>query len=129
LDELLLALRSQTEPGDGIFFYNQDLSTTSQSLSVRYQALRPLVYSYRDSGILGYGNRDELTNWYGITRQVDEIRLEEDVALKIARIIPLAEELSAKYVVLDFALPQTGLEDPALQVVLQNEVYTLIKLP
>jgi O-antigen/teichoic acid export membrane protein len=128
MDELLLALGSETQPGDGIFFYNQDLSATSQSLSVRYQAYRSLVYSYRDSGILGYGNRDALLSWYGITRRVDEIRLELDAGEKLARIILLAEELSSDFLIIDFAITPEQLKDLPITVVMQNEEYTLIRL-
>ncbi len=51
IDELLLTLKTQSLPGEGVFVFNTDTTLITQSLSVRYAALRPLVYSPRDLGI------------------------------------------------------------------------------
>ena len=41
IDELIATLRTQTQPGEGVLFFNEDPAYTSQTLSVRYAALRP----------------------------------------------------------------------------------------
>lgn len=128
LDELLGNLRTESSPGQGVFFYNQDLSATSRSLSVRYIALRPLVYSYRDSGILGYSNRSKLPSWFQTTNQVTEIRAEADPDKRLMKIIPLAQELSAEFLIIDFQVPQDVLTDLPVSVVLQNTDYILLRL-
>lgn len=128
LDELLVTLRTDTQPGEAVFFYNQDLSTTSQSLSVRYTALRPLVYSFRDSGILGYGVRSELPGWLATTQLVDAIRATVDPIERISMLIPLAQDLSADYLIIDFGIGSGALDDLPVMVLMQNETYTLLKL-
>jgi len=129
LDELLTSLREQTQPGEGVFFYNQDLAATSQSLSVRYAGLRPLVYSYRDSGILGYGDRAGLPAWLEITGQVAAIRLLSDPGERASRLLLLAAELSAGTLVIDFELSPEALASLPGTVLMQNDTYTLLQLP
>ena len=38
IDELLATLRTETQPGEGVFFFNEDTAYVSQSLSVRSAA-------------------------------------------------------------------------------------------
>jgi hypothetical protein len=128
LDELIIALRTQTQPGEGIFFHNQDISATSQSLGVRYEALRPLAYSYRDSGILGYSSRSALPDWLETTRQVEAIRTMVDAQERVTSLIPLAERLGASYLIVDFEITSQDLEGLPVTVLMQNEVYTLLEL-
>ncbi len=128
LDELVGVLRTETQAGEGIFFYNQDLSATSQSLSVRYAALRPLVYSYRDSGILGYSSRASLPDWLETTLEVDAIRAATDPQERLARLIPLAKSLEAGYMIIDFEITPEMLNDLPVTVVMQNDMYTLLEL-
>jgi hypothetical protein len=128
LDELILTLRTQTQPGEGVLVFNQDTAYVSQSLSVRYSALRPLVYTSRDSGILGYSNRSALPDWLTTTRQVDALRGMTDARERLAGLVPLAEELGASYLVVDFDVTQQMLNNLSANAVMQNEGYLLLKL-
>ena len=65
IDDLIATLRNQTQPGEGVLFFNEDPAYTSQTLSVRYAALHPMVYTERDSGILGYADRAALPSLAG----------------------------------------------------------------
>ena len=129
LDELILTLRVKTEPGDGVLVFNENTAYTSQSLSVRYSAQRPLVYTLRDSGILGYSDRAALPVWLATTRQVNAIRAMTDPAQRLDELVPLAEQLGAAYLVVDFAVPPDALARLPVMVVMQNDGYLLLKLP
>lgn len=129
LDDLILALRDKTVPGASVLFFTQDPGRTSQTLTVRYLALHPLVYTPRDVGLLGYGNRAALQSWLATTRQVEALRLETDETARLSGIVSLAQSLGADYLALDFVPPAETLEWLPITLVLQNEVYTLLKLP
>ncbi|MFH1523842.1 MAG: hypothetical protein ABIF04_02660 [Chloroflexota bacterium] len=128
LDELILTLRTETKPGEGVLVFNENATYTSQSLSVRYSALRPLVYTLRDSGILGYSNRAALPGWLATTRQMDAIRSLPDPMQRLDELVPLAEQLDAAYLVVDFAVPPEAMTNLPATSVMQNDGYLLLKL-
>ncbi len=128
LDELILTLRSETQPGEGVLVFNEDTAYTSQSLSVRYAALRPLVYSLRDSGILGYSDRSALPGWLETTQQMDSLRAMTDPQARLAGLVPLAVSLNADYLVVDFQVAPETLSSLPVTVVMQNEGYILLQL-
>ena len=128
VDDLITALRTETQPGEGVFFFNADPSTTSQTLSVRYAALRPLVHSTRDSGILGYANRPALPAWLAVTRQVEAIQGMTDPQARLTKLVPLAEGLHARYLVIDFPIQPQMLAGLPVRVLMQNEGFTLFAL-
>ena len=62
--DFITALRTQTPEGARIFNFNQDDKNTTNALSIRYDALRPLVYTVRDAGLFIYANRrPSKTGW------------------------------------------------------------------
>ena len=93
LNELILTLRNRTKPGEGVLVFNEDTAYVSQSLSVRYSALRLLVYTLRDSGILGYSDRSALPGWLATTKQMDNLRAMTDPQERVAGLVPLAKSL------------------------------------
>jgi O-antigen/teichoic acid export membrane protein len=128
IDGLIAALRTQTQPGDGVLFFNEDTATTSQTLSVRYAALRPLVYTSRDSGILGYADRSALAAWLETTAQWESLRAMADPQERLKGLVPLAENLKADYLVIDFEVAPETLASLPVTVVMQNNGYILLKL-
>jgi O-antigen/teichoic acid export membrane protein len=128
LNELILTLRSQTQPGEGVLVFNQDTAYVSQSLSVRYSALRPLVYTLRDSGILGYSNRSALPGWLATTQQTDSLRAMTDPMQRLEGLVALADSLRADYLVVDFDVPPEKLSHLPVSVVMHNDGYILLKL-
>lgn len=129
LDELLTGLQVQTRPGESVLFFNQEEAHTSQTITVRYIALRPLVYTRRDVGLLGYGNRSALEAWLETTRQVEALRAAPDEAGRLAGIVHLAQSLGADYLALDFAPAPEALAELSMRLLVQNEGYTLLQLP
>jgi O-antigen/teichoic acid export membrane protein len=128
LNELLLTLRTQTQPGEGVLVFNDNTAYVSQSLSVRYAALRPLVYTLRDSGLLGYSSRSALPGWLATTKKMDSIRAMTDTQERLAGLVPLAKKLGAIYLVVDFDLEPEMIRVLPVDVVMQNEGYLLLKL-
>jgi hypothetical protein len=128
LNELVLTLRTRTQPGEGVLVFNQDTAYVSQSLSVRYAALRPLVYTLRDSGILGYSNRSALAGWLATTRQMESVRAMTNPGERLAGLVPLADSLGAAYLVVDFTVPQEVLGSLPASVVMKNDGFILLKL-
>ncbi|MBE3038965.1 MAG: oligosaccharide flippase family protein [Chloroflexi bacterium] len=128
IDDLIVALRTQTQPGEGVLFFNEDTAYTSQTLSVRYAALRPLVYTLRDSGILGYSNRSALPGWLATTNQMESLRAMTDPQERLEGLVPLAVSLKADYLVIDFEVAQEILASLPVIVVMQNDGYILLKL-
>jgi O-antigen/teichoic acid export membrane protein len=128
LNELILTLRTQTQPGDGVLVFNEDTAYVSQSLSVRYAALRPLVYTLRDSGILGYSNRSSLSGWLATTKQMDTLRSMADPQKRLEGLVPIADGLGANYLVVDFHVTPETLTALPVRLVMQNSGYILLKL-
>ena len=128
IDNLIVTLRTQTQPGDGVLFFNEDTANTSQSLSVRYAAMRPLVYTLRDSGILGYSNRSALPGWLATTYQMEALRAMTDTQERLDGLVPLAVRLNTDYLVIDFKVTPETLAGLPVTVVMQNDVYLLLKL-
>jgi len=128
IDELIATLRTQTQPGEGVLFFNQDPATTSQTLSVRYAALRPMVYTSRDSGILGYADRSALPAWLETTELWESLRAITDPQERLEGLVPLAVSLKADYLVIDFEVAPEILASLPVIVVMQNDGYILLKL-
>jgi hypothetical protein len=128
IDNLIVSLRTQTQPGDGVLFFNEDPAYTSQTLSVRYEALRPLVYTSRDSGILGYADRSALPAWLMITKQWEALRAKTDPQERLKGLVSLAGTLKAEFLVVDFDVPpQIFTNLPATLLVKENG-YFLLKI-
>ena len=108
--------------------FNEDTAYVSQSLSVRYAALRPLVYTLRDSGILGYSNRSALPGWLATTKQMDTLRAITDPQKRLQGLLPLTASLGASYLVVDFDVSAEMLLNLPVSVVMQNDGYSLLKL-
>ncbi len=128
IDDLISALRTQTQPGEGVLFFNEDAAYTSQTLSVRYEALRPLVYTSRDSGILGYADRSALPGWLTTTKQWEALRGLTDPQERLKGLVSLAVSLKANYLVIDFNVSPQIFPSLPVTVVMQNEGYILFKI-
>lgn len=124
----IIALRKQTPPGSKIFNFNQNDNSTSNALSIRYNALRPMVYTVRDAGLFLYSNRAAYTDWLPTTRQVDAIQLLTDPNQRLARLVPIAQQYKADYLSVDFSLEGVDLTDYPVELVWKNNTYTLLKL-
>ena len=127
-DGMLLALRNQTPVGTCVFDFNEDARFNSNTLMVRYSALRPMVYTIRDHGILSYANRAALPDWLRTTQQVEELQTLTSAALRLERLIPLAKGLGAEVLVVDFKLSEKLIAAYPVDIMFKNETYTILNL-
>ena len=125
---LITTLRSQTPDGARIFSFNESESSTSNMLSIRYDALRPMVYTVRDAGLFIYADRSAFKTWLETTQAVDNIRALDDPGARLTKLEPLAKSLHADYLVVDFAVTPEQISAFPLDLVWQNDTYTLLKL-
>lgn len=125
---MITALRSQTPDGARIFSFNESENITSNMLSIRYDALRPMVYTVRDAGLFIYADRSVFKDWLEITRQVEGIRIMKDPAARLAQLAPLAKSLKADYLVIDFPATPAQIAAFPLELVWQNDTFTLARL-
>jgi hypothetical protein len=126
--DFIIALRTRTPEGARIFNFNQEDKSTSNALSIRYDALRPLVYTVRDAGLFIYANRAAFKDWLTLTQQVDAIQLLTDANEKLRRLVPLAQGLQADYLALDFPLSGVDISAYPLELTWQESGITLFKL-
>jgi hypothetical protein len=73
------------------------------ALQVRYAALRPVVYAYKDGGSFAFSNYDALLKWYEIHKKLGRInRAGYSPAELEQTIAPIARELDADYILVYF---------------------------
>ena len=82
---------------------------------MRYAALRPMVYTERDSGILGYADRPALPAWLATTKQWEALRAMTDPQERLKGLVTLADSLKADYLVIDFDVHPADICQPACQ--------------
>ena len=125
---LITTLREQTPLDARIFSFNESESSTSNMLSIRYDALRPLVYTVRDAGLFIYADRTAFKTWIETTQTMDSIRAQQDPTARLEKLVPLAESYHADYLVVDFKVTPDQIAAFPLDLVWQNDTYTLAKL-
>jgi len=72
---------------------------THNTLAIRYVALRPVVYSYKDGGILSYTNPVALVEWYCKHTTMQRILKERDPAQRLRELLEYAKTLSVQYII------------------------------
>jgi hypothetical protein len=90
--------------------------------------LRPMVYTTRDSGILGYANRSALPAWLEITEQWESLRAMTDPGERLSNLIDLAVSLKADYLVIDFNVSPEILTNLPVTLLMRNEGFILLKI-
>jgi hypothetical protein len=122
--EAIMAVRRLTPPKARMLVYDFD----ELELAVRYGALRPVVYSWRDSGVLSYANHKALFKWLQTQETYQEIRENEDQVARSNDLLGLAETLDAEYLLINLdEIPSEYLSD-AGEETWSNERYSLIRL-
>jgi hypothetical protein len=73
------------------------------ALQVRYAALRPVVYAYKDGGSFAYSNYDALLKWYEIYKKLGRFNTAGYSPAELEQTIaPIARELDADYILVYF---------------------------
>ena len=71
--DIIHAVRQYTPPGSTIYSALANQFDMAFSQSVRYLALRPLVYSFKDRGLLVYSNAETLAKWDQVHQELVDI--------------------------------------------------------
>jgi hypothetical protein len=98
------------------------------SLGVRYMAERPLVFSYKDRGLLAYSNAQELNQWHEIYKQLEYFKSNPRRALKVQTILDLMKQYKIDYLLLDFNPGPNNLNLLNGQDIYHNKTYYLVRL-
>jgi len=127
---LLEAIQTRT-PQDARFFASFANDTTMTfALTIRSTALRSLVYTFKDRGMMVYSNNQALNSWFETYQEIEQnILINNGNYLEQFRnYLDLAKKLGADYLVIDFPPPPDALQKYPLELVFQNPTYTLYKI-
>ncbi len=97
-------------------------------LEIRYAALRPVVYAYKDGGIFADTNLGSLLEWAKVKQDVEEINSSADPSSKLIMSLDLARKLKTDYVITDYYVDQNMALPLGAKVVWSNRSYTLLSL-
>jgi hypothetical protein len=128
-EKMLQVASQEVPPGAPIYVTFSDDSLLSYGMPVRYSALHPLVYAYKDRSQLVYSNHQTLSLWYETYQAVDEI--ERDVAdpqTRFTRHLELARSLGARYMITHFDFELTGADLAQVSVVYAGPVFKILEI-
>lgn len=116
---LLEAIKRETPKGARLVSLAGDVG-----LDIRYAALRPLAFTWKDGGALAYTDPSRLVAWAVPWRSYEAIREETDRDRRAERIGCFIQEIGADYAVLAPADAQRAEFQPA--IVYANRGYALL---
>jgi hypothetical protein len=96
-------------------------------LEVRYCALRPIAYAYKDGGIFADTNLGALGEWDIVSRKMELIRAIRDDSTRFERLLPLTRQLGADYLLIDFPIDAAAVSSSSAEVVWSNELLALVR--
>ncbi len=121
LTEALGALRRLTPAGALIL-------PRAEGLAVRYEALRPVLFTEKDANVLLYANQRDLPAFLARRERVRGLRALNSPARELRAWIALGAEWGADYLLLDFPAVQEQIPPEQALRVWGNESYSLLKL-
>jgi len=117
--EAVKAVKNNTAPGSKIL-------ALVIPLEIRYAALRPVVYAYKDGGIFADTNLGSLLEWAKVKQDVEEINSSANPSSKLVKSLDLGKKLKADYVVTDFKVDRSAASLLGAKVIWSNKSYTLL---
>ncbi|MDQ2691120.1 MAG: hypothetical protein M3Y68_03730, partial [Chloroflexota bacterium] len=126
LIDVLDVVREDTPVGSRIF-------SEGQEVAVRYYALRPLVFTYKDGAPLAYTDQEQLLVWNEYSRAMEELVFIRKFSFRhrafVRGIMELAQTTHADYLLLQEPF-DAGKEYPEqLSLIYSNASYSLYELP
>ena len=132
-DDTTAAVRAIREKGaacDAFMSYYWKGPAMNNALTIRYGALKPLLYAYKDRGLLGYSNPQTLRVWYDTTfqfLQIKESTASHDVWMK--ELVGMARARAANCLLIDLQVKEETFNQLQVKVLYRNPTYTLVWLP
>ncbi len=122
------AIKANVPQNTPIFAYTTGGPSLSYSLEVRYAAERPLVYTFKDRGLLGYANHTALLGWDKINHDLQAIEEAYNQEDRVESLIWFARGLHAQYLMLDFKVEPPALTRFPVTLIYSDAQSTLLYL-
>jgi hypothetical protein len=128
-DLLIQAVKTQVPEGAPIYVTFANRSLLSYGMPLRYLAMRPLVYAFKDRGLLVYSNDEALRAWTDIYQQSSKIdRMIGNPTQKLELYLDFAKKLGARYLVADMEDDLRDLTLQSPQAIYRNNRFILIRM-
>jgi hypothetical protein len=118
--EAMNAVRSITPPGSKIL-------PTIMVLPVRYCALRPIAYAYKDGGIFADTNLGALPEWNRVRIEMETISAVKDDATRLRKLLDLMKQLGADYLLIDFPTDSAVAPPAKAEIVWSNGSLSIVR--
>lgn len=123
--DVMNVIREETPVGARVF-------SEGQEVAVRYYALRPLVFTYKDGAPLAYTNQEQLLIWKQTYDEMDQLSFIRKFPFRhrafIKEITELAHSVGSDYLLLHEAYQEAAEYPEQLSIVYTNDHYTLFKI-
>lgn len=128
-DLAVQAVRERTPQGAPILVTFADNLSMSYSMPIRYLALRPLVFTYKDRGQLVTARSTDLEIWYTRYQAVKELNgLGLPAEERMDGFLRLADHWGADYILADFKVAPEWLRSRSAVIVYENDRFVLIRV-
>lgn len=98
------------------------------ALPIRYGALRPVVYSYKDGGAFAYANHAALLRWHEVEKPYREIAQSKDPRNRLTLLLQMAKTLDAEYLAIDHHEVSPDFLPVSDNIIWSNRDFSLIRL-
>jgi hypothetical protein len=117
--EALDAVRKNTPPGSRIL-------ALALPLEIRYSALRPVAYAYKDGGIFADTNLGELREWEACRKEIERIAVDPQDRSRLERALNLSTRLKANYLFTDFPVQAAVASSLGAELIWSNNQFALL---
>jgi hypothetical protein len=121
--ELLEAIKTITPTGSRFMAF-----TDTSELMIRYYALRPLIYSYKDGAALIYTNHADLLVWWKQFQEINQIESRNSRVLYLDGLVEFSRKYLADYLVLPETYSPQKYYPAGLDTVFTNLGYSLLHI-
>lgn len=125
--QALAAVREQT-PLNAKFMTFWQSARIEKGIEVRYLGLRPLVFAYKDVGLLAIANSNALARWNELEAERHKIVNIASVETQRSRIIKLARDAGADYLLTDYQYPVEEQSQLGIRLIYANATHFIFKL-
>jgi hypothetical protein len=123
--DIMDVVREKTPVGSRIF-------SEGQEVAIRYYALRPLVFTYKDGAPLAYTDQKQLLKWNEQSKRMEELAFIRKFTFRhkafVRGIVKLAHDTQAEYLILNEPYLADSDYPRQLSLVYSNTYYSLYKL-
>ena len=121
--ELLNAVKTITPPDSRIM-----AASDTSELVMRYFALRPLVYSYKDGAAFIYSNFDDLKKWWQQFKEISQLQSIDSRALFLDGFVTFVQKNNGQFLVLNEKFESSKYYPPSLENVFSNDRFSLFRV-